>query len=98
RSKRDWSSDVCSSDLGFVLIALLGQARPTEGAGAAGAPMGLSEENAWLARVGPDGFERLLSMLFAEMKFDVDRSSEQDGLVDLRSEERRVGKEGRSRW
>jgi hypothetical protein len=71
--------------IGFFLIAFLGQARDVGAAAAEpGAPMGLTDQDAWLARIGGEGFERLLAMLFSEMKFDVQRHSLSGaGLVDL---------------
>ncbi len=67
--------------LGFVLIALLGQA-PVRGETTA-EPMGLSRSDAWLARLGPEGLERLLALVFSEMKFEVERHGAQGGAVDL---------------
>src|SRR5437868_14030287 len=64
RSKRDWSSDVCSSDLPLQTLPVRG------------APEGFAGEVVWLTgRVGPKCHPIL-----------------------RRSEERRVGKECRSRW
>src|SRR3712207_7653687 len=66
---RDWSSDVCSSDLGTPL-----------------------DDSAWIAR--PPGY--------AESSRSAERSARWASGNDLdqggRSEERRVGKECRSRW
>src|SRR3712207_7774701 len=75
---RDWSSDVCSSDLGPVRGASLrGHRQPVRGGGELpGTPL----------QHGADG-------LPGGTLFD----GEQD-LVRQRSEERRVGKECRSRW
>src|SRR5207247_3186683 len=66
RSTRDWSSDVCSSDLGSAIVT---------GAGGGG------QGRAVALRLAREGAAVVIS--------DVDES---------RSEERRVGKEGRSRW
>src|SRR5439155_13254912 len=63
RWPRDWSSDVCSSDLGV----------------SAGSALRASDEN---EIAGDDGRGK----------------SEGDGCLPVRSEERRVGKECRSRW
>src|SRR5690349_25081807 len=74
RSLRDWSSDVCSSDLGGGRRALLHEAPDGALVRHAGADVAL-------AQVAPEGHAHAL-------------------LLDLgrRSEERRVGKECRSRW
>src|SRR5207249_9614014 len=76
RSKRDWSSDVCSSDL-------------TPGALAA------------LKKSGQQPGEFLTRHVNRELS-DEDRKendySVENGFRLLRSEERRVGKECRSRW
>src|SRR5699024_11313715 len=84
RSKRDWSSDVCSSDLFSsprarrlsVPIALSAPRRPARAAcaaGSAGAPAGGPGGSTPPARWHPAG-------------------------QSWRSEERRVGKEGKGRW
>src|SRR3712207_9578928 len=62
---RDWSSDVCSSDLGAVSASVL---------------------------VGADGAE---SVVRRALGIPAPRP---DRVAVARSEERRVGKEGRSRW
>src|SRR5699024_11627827 len=70
RSKRDWSSDVCSSDLALLSLAVVvavHQFAPID------APLAT-----------------LLLVAFITVLASV--------LGDLRSEERRVGKECRSRW
>src|SRR5699024_11960453 len=70
-SKRDWSSDVCSSDLGIGLfIAFIG----FQNAGI------IVEDEATLVGIGDLTSPTVLLAIFG-----------------LRSEERRVGKEGRSR-
>src|SRR5256886_8993076 len=76
----DWSSDVCSSDLGFLIVALI-----------AGAVVVLQLERTLsalfiLARIA--FFLAIAYFLFLVWR---DRRHE-------RSEERRVGKECRSRW
>ncbi len=68
--------------LGFVLIALLGQA-PARAETTGGAPMGLSQDDAWLARLGPEELEKLLELVFSEMKFEVERRGAHGGMVDL---------------
>lgn len=66
--------------LGFVLIALMGS-RPV-GAfnpeGQAGAP-----EHAWIASMGAADFGKLLSLLFVELAFEVEKVDVRDGAVDL---------------
>src|SRR5437868_7664243 len=75
RSKRDWSSDVCSSDLGR-------SARACEFS---------KPQNATLAM-----FTELTGAGRTTAPIGGDFNSEQKRY--LRSEERRVGKEGRSGW
>src|SRR5690606_39950328 len=72
---RDWSSDVCSSDLAACLRAH----RPC----AAGSDAACARRPASLA------FTRTLLLVSTQGKGQY---------LMLRSEERRVGKEGRSRW
>src|SRR5438105_10500562 len=83
RSTRDWSSDVCSSDL-YALVILTDEdllARYVEDRGLVGNPVRQIDS--------PEELIELLDDLPAPV-----------GLVtfDPRSEERRVGKECRSRW
>src|SRR5699024_12091643 len=85
RSKRDWSSDVCSSDLGpgsspfcrccFSESGFAGESEPAAGKRGTGAGNRPRKERL------EDTF---LTLLFLEAK--------------IRSEERRVGKEWRSQW
>jgi hypothetical protein len=63
--------------VGFVLIAFISKAAPSASAVAAA-----SGDN-WIARISPEEFQRLLTALFSEMKFDVDSSSLRGGDVDL---------------
>src|SRR5207249_8998528 len=88
RSKRDWSSDVCSSDLGF---AKLGAVAAHEKAVRAAVEVGLSapsgyymERNAPVQRVVDSSVVVVLAELL-------------DAGSVGRSEERRVGKEGGAR-
>src|SRR2546428_7352421 len=77
RSDRDWSSDVCSSDLGLIELTKLG----------------------WMLGAGqPWQPGQPLRLLFAG--YNGTRNTGSDVRVEemLRSEERRVGKECRSRW
>ncbi|MHB8419430.1 MAG: restriction endonuclease [Myxococcales bacterium] len=62
--------------VGFVLIALIARA-PPPGA-ASGAP-----GESWISALQPEEFQRLLSLVFAEMKFDVESSTLRGGDVDL---------------
>src|SRR3546814_15922723 len=82
----DWSSDVCSSDLGALLVLLARHARPPEGTLRV-SPLVV------IARALGERWrrDRLVSFVWPPILFAV-----------LRSEERRVGKECvgtcRSRW
>src|SRR5207249_8683457 len=83
RSKRDWSSDVCSSDLGAMSTAVLRDPNRCPMAAYAAATLGSAKINVPTAS---NAMQRI-----------ADQSATADsGLV--RSEERRVGKECRSRW
>src|SRR5687768_18353364 len=77
RCSRDWSSDVCSSDLGS--LKLRGTAR--------------IEDNAKIKKT---------QIIIDEIPFQVNKAKLVERIAELvrdkRSEERRVGKECRSRW
>src|SRR2546421_1054081 len=81
RSDRDWSSDVCSSDLSFAFLA------PLIGGKTVGHP-------AIIIVQSPPLFDAIAVRLLAWWK----RCPFIFMVSDLRSEERRVGKECRSRW
>src|SRR5690606_40723207 len=85
RFSRDWSSDVCSSDLGNPAQGLL--LLPGLGRG---------------FRIKSGGLEQIL-VPEQGLGGEGDRNAplgaiEGDGIGDVRSEERRVGKECRARW
>src|SRR5690606_40482061 len=89
RFSRDWSSDVCSSDLALV-----------EHAGGGGVALGRVGEAAEVRRVGQVdrldldvGVHGLGTGAVAGLEL-----ADQLGVDTTRSEERRVGKECRSRW
>src|SRR5690606_40353367 len=91
RFSRDWSSDVCSSDLGTFLAETIKHIHSKF----------KGMEGMWQKYVKEDliprmnGFELLMaSYAMAHLKMDMLLS--ETGYV--RSEERRVGKECRSRW
>src|SRR5699024_12190775 len=89
RSKRDWSSDVCSSDLHDKGVA-------TYIAGNSGAAPDRTLENEYtdILNIGKIfHVEDKAEALVEEMKAAV-----ADTLAAVRSEERRVGKDGRWRW
>src|SRR2546422_4414660 len=83
RCSRDWSSDVCSSDLyaagRFAVLGPLGD------------PGNSSVHNAWLELLLGVGVIGLLPFLATFLGIWTN-------LLRVRSEERRVGKECRSRW
>src|SRR5699024_11758465 len=88
RSKRDWSSDVCSSDLLYItaMLALDGPVVPVlaiAGLASMSLPIGVG---GWGIR------EISVSIVAAGAAVSVDAA------VSTRSEERRVGKESRIRW
>src|SRR5207249_6574182 len=88
RSKRDWSSDVCSSDLFhadnayfYPVVRILSRRMRTH----------------TVSNTASRGFGGPQGMLFAERMMDhIAYATGKDPLD--RSEERRVGKEGRGRW
>src|SRR5699024_11539385 len=87
RSKRDWSSDVCSSDLNWSIKHYQGGKKMVYdvviiGAGPGGLAAGLYASRA-----------RLNTLIIEK-----EGTGGQIATTDERSEERRVGKEGRSRW
>src|SRR5690606_39690019 len=88
RFSRDWSSDVCSSDLGFVMPCLLlnyfGQGAMIIGLGDAGAAEAIQNPFFFLA---PEALRLPLVLLATAATF----------IASQRSEERRVGKECTSR-
>ncbi len=65
--------------VGFVLIAFISRAAPPPGEALARA----GGPEAWIGRLRPEEFQKLLSLLLAEMKFDVEQSSLRGGDVDL---------------
>src|SRR2546422_6642803 len=70
RCSRDWSSDVCSSDLGTAIVSITDL----------------------VARLDA------LDDVAGNVTYDDTSDTDGDTFADLRSEERRVGKECRSRW
>src|SRR5206468_9468608 len=94
RSDRDWSSDVCSSDLGKVYIQTT---RHLYCFGKKGNNPGLapeSEPEKWPA----PGAAKSLQIIPSEVTLRPGRTASFHARsIDARSEERRVGKEGKSR-
>src|SRR5207249_8538152 len=90
RSKRDWSSDVCSSDL---RVAIMNHGRIITD----GTPAEIIEKHGSGERLDVEGDKELADYLREKTGFDVTYGK---GIVSvrLRSEERRVGKECRSGW
>src|SRR5690606_40725889 len=90
RFSRDWSSDVCSSDLRFRFYSTVLNGVP-------------EQQERWeraVSRVGAlNGLGEALGQLYVERYFPASSKRQMEELVEnLRSEERRVGKEGRSGW
>src|SRR5690606_40257184 len=93
RFSRDWSSDVCSSDLPDDLAAATMRStadlRPGDHVVAVGHPFG----------IGPSASYGVVSGLKREFRSpEGERTLTNLIQFDARSEERRVGKDGRSRW
>lgn len=66
--------------VGFFLIALIGRTDPET---AANQPAGTVIEHAWLSQLGPENFGKLLTLLFSELKFDIERSGIDGNMVDI---------------
>ena len=84
----DWSSDVCSSDLNFSYDGN-------------GNLVALSLPNGNVVSMTYDPLDRVSAItdrIGAVYNFSYDKNSNRTEAVDGRSEERRVGKECRSRW
>src|SRR5699024_11401687 len=98
RSKRDWSSDVCSSDLKAEQDALLGQ--PDGVLGAAG----IAVQNAFRPVLFQQGVDVGMGLPvvdhdgFIQFQSQTDLGLKKGQLGVLRSEERRVGKEVQAAW
>src|SRR5699024_11595772 len=91
RSKRDWSSDVCSSDLNGYAISFGEKTKGTVSVGAAVIGYGQKVHGAISAEfLEYDTTEEHIAFIIEHVKQAAQIISEQ-----LRSEERRVGKEGR---
>src|SRR5690606_40769681 len=87
RFSRDWSSDVCSSDLGATIRTRIYCARKPDRANPA--PVLLYMHGGGFVVGGLDSHQSLCRGLATESGAAV---------LAIRSEERRVGKESRSRW
>src|SRR2546428_13669382 len=99
RSDRDWSSDVCSSDLdpqGVGLVVAEEAARRLERDDRRDL-LGGRLEDVLRVQIEPDDLERLAGDA-EEPSQRVDPPEQLVREPPLRSEERRVGKECRSRW
>src|SRR2546421_5350587 len=81
RSDRDWSSDVCSSDLTRLVLAVFPRLLAVLAVAAVALVLLIRKDWVWV--------ERLRLVLLALVAISA---------LSLRSEERRVGKECRSRW
>src|SRR5207249_8266635 len=93
RSKRDWSSDVCSSDLAEDLAPASGRGSQIHD-GQTGA-----QKLVLVAKL--DQLERRPRTIATPLRFDdvgIGDVLMHPRLAEARSEERRVGKECRSRW
>src|SRR2546422_10411029 len=95
RCSRDWSSDVCSSDLPWAPpIPGLAQAGYLDNASA----MALGRLPQSLIVIGASAVGLELAQMFARLGTPVTILEALPRVVPARSEERRVGKECRSRW
>src|SRR5207249_6014849 len=94
RSKRDWSSDVCSSDLAPT-IKWAYNVTTTPGGKVTTSPV-LSLDGTMVAFI--ESNDTNVSILHVLKWMDNDGTLGQPTIPFTRSEERRVGKEGRARW
>ncbi|HME90283.1 MAG TPA: restriction endonuclease [Myxococcaceae bacterium] len=72
--------------LGFVVIVLISLTSPRQGEAAPGGANGSGEpttSHGWIARLDARDLGKLLTMLFSELKFEVEDSRVSDGVVDL---------------
>src|SRR5205807_7461113 len=98
RLQGDWSSDVCSSDLALLDGQRLAGAQPFQGAAHALVDVHARLPTKLCPRPGDAELRRPADQRDG-ITSDVRRSLQADEVADdLRSEERRVGKEGRCRW
>src|SRR5690606_41058319 len=97
RFSRDWSSDVCSSDLYQLGLGISSQFLN-------GAAWGAHQSGALCLQISSEASGGFVTTgLLKTFLPSLGTLTERDGrdapmLIVLRSEERRVGKEGRSRW
>ncbi len=68
--------------VGFALILLVGRGTPVHPA-AVLPGAGTGGELAWLRTFGIEGFQRLTSLLFAEMGFTLEKANRSDATIDL---------------
>lgn len=71
--------------LGFVVIVLISLTAPRQGEGASPGANGSGEPAAhgWIARLDAKDLGKLLTLLFSELKFEVEDSRVSDSVVDL---------------
>src|SRR5699024_11692126 len=93
RSKRDWSSDVCSSDLvGGVFLKQLAESIIKDAYDS-----GASDIHITFEKTGGSVRKRVRGKMAAVRMLETDMLKRLINYLKFRSEERRVGKEGRSR-
>src|SRR5690606_40440386 len=91
RFSRDWSSDVCSSDL--ETLAIVGESGSGKST-TARAILGLVEATRGKIETAPGKSSRPVQMVFQDPFASLNPRLN----VEARSEERRVGRERRARW
>src|ERR1700687_393485 len=70
--------------LGFIVILLISLTAPREeDASGAGDGGGRNPAHGWISRLSADKLARLLTMLFSELKYEVEDTRIGDGVVDL---------------
>jgi hypothetical protein len=66
--------------VGFLLMALIGVGAPSN---VSERPPDAAREDSWLSKLDPEKFAKLLRLLFAELKFSVERSEVDGKMIDL---------------
>src|SRR5699024_11451311 len=89
RSKRDWSSDVCSSDLSSTAVGAKVLSSPTI------TPLAPTAVDDWEPEETAEGWREVSASAAATDAIDSWATALTSSPADLRSEERRVGRKGR---
>ncbi|HYR56898.1 MAG TPA: restriction endonuclease [Myxococcaceae bacterium] len=69
--------------LGFIVILLISLTAPREAESSEADGAGRNLAHGWISRLSADQLARLLTMLFSELKYEVEDTRIGDGVVDL---------------